>query len=142
MPRVTWFSLISGVHPIVSRTLSYGSRLRSCFIYRVLRLDVVLAAGAFAAGAAAAGFAVSAAMVLLAVAESRLMIVSPASGGASGCLKYTGRRIDTGTGWPRVFAGSNFRSLDPFIAAESSALNPDVSATRVESETIAPLLSM
>src|SRR5438046_1479382 len=50
--------------------------------------------------------------------------------------------MDTGTGCPRVFAGSNFSSRDPFIAAESSAVKPDVSAMRVESGTIAPLLSM
>src|SRR5256885_1585240 len=99
MPRVTWFSLINGVQPIVSRTLSYGTRLRCSIIYRVLRLDVVLRAGAFAGGAAAADFAVSTAFtVLLAVGESLFIIESPASGGASGCLKYTGRRMDTGTG--------------------------------------------
>jgi hypothetical protein len=79
--------------------------------------------------------------VLLAVV-SRLMIESPASGGASGCLKYTGSRIETGTGWPWVFAGSNLRSREPFIAAESSAVNPEVSAIRVESGTMVPSLSM
>jgi hypothetical protein len=36
--------------------------------------------------------------VLLAVEESRTMMESPASGGASGCLKNTGKSIDTGTG--------------------------------------------
>jgi hypothetical protein len=50
--------------------------------------------------------------------------------------------METGTGCPIVFAGSNLRSREPFIAAESSAVKPDVSAIRVESGTIAPLLSM
>jgi hypothetical protein len=36
--------------------------------------------------------------VVLAVDESRTMMESPASGGASGCLKNTGKSIETGTG--------------------------------------------
>src|SRR5438067_1153583 len=62
-------------------------------------------------------------------------IVSPGSGGASGCLKYTGNRIETGTGSPRVLAGMNLSSLDPFTAAESSEGMPEVSATFVDSLT-------
>jgi hypothetical protein len=36
--------------------------------------------------------------VVLAVEESRTMMESPASGGASGCLKKTGKSMETGTG--------------------------------------------
>jgi hypothetical protein len=87
-------------------------------------------------------FAESAALEFPMVSESLFMMESPASGGASGCLKKTGNRIETGTGCPWVLAGSNFRSREPFIAAESRALKPDVSATRVESATICPSRSM
>src|SRR5205823_8401429 len=57
---------------------------------RVLRLVVALCAG-FVAGVAAAALTASALAVsvdlILLVLESRLMIESPASGGASGCLQ-------------------------------------------------------
>ena len=43
-----------------------------------------------------------------------VMIESPGSGGASGCRKNTGNRIDTGTGLPRVFAGSNLQIARAF----------------------------
>ena len=55
---------------------------------RVVFRLVVFRTGAFAAvGFAVSAFAVSTFVVLLAVAESCLMMESPASGGASGCLK-------------------------------------------------------
>src|SRR6266571_2310591 len=72
------------------------------FHYRVLlRFVVALRTGLFTVGFAATALAVSALaesgdLMLLLVEESRLMIESPARGGASGCLKNTGNRIDTG----------------------------------------------
>src|SRR5690349_23560663 len=97
-----------GVHPIVSRTFSYGRRFRSTeAIY--FFVESVGAVSVF------------------------LRIVSPGSGGASGCLKYTGNRMDTGTGCPRVFAGMKRRSLEPLTAAESSAGYVELSATCVDS---------
>jgi hypothetical protein len=127
---------------LVSFVLHQREVLRLVVDFRGLVVD--LRAGGFTVEVfCGAGFAVSADFaVLLATTESRFMTESPASGGASGCLKYTGSRIDTGTGCPIVFAGSNFRSRDPFMAAESSAVKPDVSAMRVESATVDPLLSM
>src|SRR5438876_5974904 len=74
------------------------------FHYRVLlRFVVALRTGLFTVGFAATALAVPALalsgdLMLLLVEESRLMIESPARGGASGCLKNTGNRIDTGTG--------------------------------------------
>src|SRR5688500_8649133 len=107
-------SLISGVQPIVSRTLSQVPRLRSCFIYRELpRLGAGRLIGGLASSLSAAACSESAFLAESArraespfatSVESRLMRESPARGGASGCLKYTGNRIDTGTGCPCVLA--------------------------------------
>jgi len=60
-----------------------------------------------------------------------LRIVSPGSGGASGCRQYTGKRIEIACGWPFFFAGTKCSSRAPTIAALSSAGVPLASATVV-----------
>src|SRR5665213_2255763 len=95
----------------------------------------------FAADESTAGFGVALAILSATAAAVFLRIESPGGGGASGCRKYTGNRIDTGIGVPRNFAGSNFSSRDPLIAAESRVGIFDDSITRVESSTTNPSLS-
>lgn len=98
--------------------------------------------GDFFGGAAGAGLTESLSFaetedVLLATGTP-FSTVSPGSGGAPGYLKKTGSRMETGTGEPLIVAGANFKSRDPFTAAESRALNPEVSATCVDSGTMRP----
>jgi hypothetical protein len=70
----------------------------------VLRLVVAFRTGGFAVELDAEDLAVSALAalvdlaVVLAVEGSRTMMESPARGGASGCLKNTGKSMETGTG--------------------------------------------
>jgi hypothetical protein len=69
--------------------------LRPVVAFRAGGFAVELDAGALPASVLAALVDLA---VVLAVEESCTMMESPASGGASGCLKNTGRSIETGTG--------------------------------------------
>src|SRR5438105_13553587 len=113
------------------------------FCHHRFLLDDDFLAGGFVAGVFgfAESLATGAGFRTVAIPVFR-KIVSPGRGGASGCLKYTGKRIETGTGSPRVLAGMNLSSLDPFTAAESSEAIPEVSATFVDSLTTSPSLSI
>src|SRR6266550_1926982 len=91
--------------------------------YRFFFADVLAHGFAPVGFTAFFGFDVSAGgaeMAGTAAAPVFFRIVSPGRGCASGCLKYTGKRIETGVASPRVFAGMNLSSDEPFTAAESS----------------------
>jgi hypothetical protein len=77
-------------------------RFRLVVVRRVGALVGVFFFAVDAAGVAVSALAVSTVLgVVLAVTdESRFSTESPASGGASGCRKKTGNRIETGTGRP------------------------------------------
>ena len=68
--------------------------------------------------------------------------VSPGSGRASGCRKYTGKSMEAGIDSPFNFAGTKRSADDPLAAAESSAAFPLGSSTRVDSGATRPSRSM